>query len=94
MRKAYPDWIKLNEPKYWSPTLKCQSLQFSIIVPVYNTPIPLLEACVKSVMQQTYTNWQLVLVDDASSCEKVTHYLSRLQSSGKKKITQLKNKRN
>jgi len=94
MRKAYPDWIKLNEPKYWSPTLKCQSLQFSIIVPVYNTPIPLLEACVKSVMQQTYTNWQLVLVDDASSCEKVTHYLSRLQSSGNKKITLLKNKRN
>lgn len=37
----------------------------SIIVPVYKSK-PYLERCVQSVMKQTYTCWELLLVDDGS----------------------------
>lgn len=38
----------------------------SVITPVYNSAA-YLEACVASVQAQTYTDWELLLVDDASS---------------------------
>jgi GT2 family glycosyltransferase len=39
----------------------------SIITPVYNTPIAWLEEAVDSVAGQIYQNWELLLVDDAST---------------------------
>ena len=50
-------------------TLKAQraaALQgpcISVVVPVYNTPLPFFKQMVQSVRRQTYANWQLVLVD-------------------------------
>lgn len=38
----------------------------SIIVPVYNVK-PYLEMCVESIMKQTYTELQIILVDDGST---------------------------
>ncbi|NLA36834.1 MAG: glycosyltransferase, partial [Actinobacteria bacterium] len=48
-----------NDVRFPAPT-------FSILTPVYNTNPEVLEACVRSVLAQRYTNWQLCLVDDAS----------------------------
>lgn len=39
---------------------------FSIITPVFNTS-DWLEACINSVIEQTYSNWELILVDDGST---------------------------
>lgn len=39
---------------------------FSIVVPVFNTPPKLLRATVDSVLAQSYSRWELLLVDDAS----------------------------
>lgn len=36
---------------------------FSILVPLYNTPIPYLKAMIKSVLKQSYTNFELILLD-------------------------------
>ena len=38
----------------------------SIIVPVYNVEKYIVE-CVESVLKQTYTNWELLLIDDGST---------------------------
>jgi GT2 family glycosyltransferase len=39
----------------------------SIVCPVYNTKPAWLVACVESVKNQLYSNWELILVDDAST---------------------------
>lgn len=41
-------------------------VRFSIIVPIYNTR-RYLEECVQSVMDQSFTDWELILVDDGST---------------------------
>lgn len=37
----------------------------SVIIPVYNAA-PYLSKCIESIMRQTYTDWELILVDDGS----------------------------
>ena len=38
-------------------------VQFSIIVPLYNTPLPLLREMLQSVRNQSYESWELCLAD-------------------------------
>ena len=40
-------------------------IKFSILVPVYNVE-EYIEECIQSVIMQTYTNYELILVDDGS----------------------------
>ncbi|NHN37619.1 glycosyltransferase family 2 protein [Pseudomaricurvus alcaniphilus] len=50
----------------------------SILLPVYNTEPQLLEACVQSVLAQSYPNWQLCIADDASTDRQSRAALQRL----------------
>lgn len=38
----------------------------SVVVPVFNPPVKWLEACIKSVLCQRYSRWELCIADDAS----------------------------
>ncbi|KAL6608589.1 nucleotide-diphospho-sugar transferase [Neocallimastix sp. 'constans'] len=42
------------------------SIPLSIIVPVYNTG-PFLDRCIKSILNQTFKDYELIFVDDAST---------------------------
>ena len=42
-----------------------QGVRISVIIPVYNAE-QYLERCLTSILQQTYSNWECILVDDGS----------------------------
>lgn len=77
--QMYLNWIK----EYESDILQVSPLEyeptFSIIVPVYNVKEDMLTECIESVQNQTYKNWQLCLVDDASTMPEVHEALSRYE---------------
>lgn len=43
-----------------------ESILFSIVVPIYNVE-QFLDKCVRSILEQTYTKFELILVDDGST---------------------------
>ena len=74
--KTPPDyglWIARNEPtvedlgrmrREAASFARCPRI--SVAVPVYKTPIALLNRAIESVMDQTYPTWELCLADDGS----------------------------
>ncbi len=74
-RDAYDVWMNVNcENPLRRRRLDAASerlthagrLNFSILVPVYNTPVDVLRMTIASVVDQSFADWELVLVDDAS----------------------------
>jgi glycosyltransferase involved in cell wall biosynthesis len=53
---------------------------FSIVTPVYDPPLDVLEATLDSVLQQTFDDWELILVDDASPNDSVRDMLRGVAS--------------
>jgi len=41
--------------------------RISVVMPVYNTPLPMLDQAIASVVGQIYENWELCIADDGSS---------------------------
>ncbi|MFR3685314.1 MAG: glycosyltransferase [Enterococcus sp.] len=67
----YEEWmIKVEEPTREQLIETSKELAFrpkiSLVVPVYNVDEKWLRACVKSLTDQIYSNWELCLADDAS----------------------------
>ena len=67
-RDNYQLWIKNNEPneeelEEQRKTNFDYNPKFSIIVPMYNTPINFFEELVDCLINQTYKNWELCLAD-------------------------------
>ncbi len=44
-----------------------EKIKFSFLVPVYNVPIDLLKRCFNSLINQTYKNFEVIIVDDGST---------------------------
>ena len=66
--RRYLKWIKQNEPdKNELEQQKNEKFEImpkiSIVVPVYNTPEKFFDELVKSLQNQTYSNWELCLAD-------------------------------
>jgi GT2 family glycosyltransferase len=83
---SYDKWIAANEPSL--SALKAQHTKannfsykplISLIMPVWNTPKEILKQTISSVLQQTYGNWELCMVDANSDpdTKKVLSYWSK-----------------
>ena len=55
--------------------------RLSIITPVYNVDEKWLTSCIDSVLNQIYENWELCIVDDASTKNQVAETLTRYAGS-------------
>lgn len=54
----------------WQPTI-------SVVMPVCDTPLEILDASICSILKQVYTNWELCIADDASSTPDIRALLER-----------------
>ncbi|MCY4044086.1 MAG: glycosyltransferase family 2 protein, partial [Cellvibrionales bacterium] len=90
---SYAGWIREQEPSLWLPELPKKFMKFSIIVPIFNSRPEWLDACIYSVINQTYTNFELILVDDASSKALTIDSLNKHAASDSriKLITRIRN---
>lgn len=80
---TYPEWFE--EHKVRDDALAKQRLAafeddpiFSIIVPLYKTPIGFFDDMVQSVLAQSYPFWQLVLVNASPEQEKLCEAVARI----------------
>jgi len=85
------DWVRrhmastetLERQKIEAANFKYRPL-ISIIVPVYNVAEAFFNEMVSSVITQTYENWELVLVDDASSNPDVRNWIAEYSAKNGK----------
>lgn len=72
----YPDVVTAMRLKRESDTFAYRPL-ISIIVPTYNTDHDFLRDCFESVLAQVYNNWELCVVDDASTDSQVRELIKQ-----------------
>jgi len=65
----------------------------SLVMPVFNVDPDWLQTAIKSVENQLYENWELCIVDDASSSEETVNYLKTIRHP-RIRIRYLDNNRN
>ncbi len=91
--QEYSKWVSNNYPKYRdiinqrliSTKFKYRPL-ISIILPVYNTKPDYLEVCINSVIDQSYVNWELCIVDDASDNQTTLKVLDKYEKGNDSRI--------
>lgn len=76
--RKYDQWLKANFPDFIEiGRLRREQKKFtynpkiSIVVPTYNTKLDFLRDCIDSIIGQVYENWELCIVDDASTDSEV-----------------------
>lgn len=77
----YEKWMELydvkeDELEFQRNQVFENGVKFSVIVPLYNTPLNFLDQLVKSLEAQTYPNWQLCFADGSSN-NKVAEHIKR-----------------
>lgn len=69
-------------------------LKLTMIMPVYNTPKHLLNRSVISVLKQSYSNIELIIIDDCSTAKDTIEYLQKLDEKSLSNIVILRNNKN
>lgn len=75
IKNIYPSWIAENERNVRDTETLDYNPLISVVIPVYNVEDSMLRECIDSVLAQTYKNFEIVLVDDASTQKSVRHVL-------------------
>ncbi len=91
-KSLYRRWIDANESDIFEVTELKYNPLFSVVIPVYNVEDNMLRECIDSVLAQTYKNYEIILVDDASTQKSVRKVLGEYE--GKKGITVIYREKN
>ncbi len=64
----YPEWLRIHHPSRYTLDQQREAgkrleTTFSIVTPLYKTPVRLFDEMLASVTTQSYGNWQLILVN-------------------------------
>ena len=83
---CYPYTKRFN--RYYAESTKAYNKQpyeplISAVIPVYNVLDNQLKECIDSIINQTYPNWELYLIDDNSSWESVRTVLGEYEQKAK-----------
>jgi GT2 family glycosyltransferase len=80
--RAYPAWARRKDAAdlaYWrarTSALRAKP-KISVVMPVHNPPAAMLREAIASVEAQLYANWELCVVDDASTAPHVADILQQ-----------------
>lgn len=72
---------------YQNTISNISKIKFSIILPTYNSNSNYLTECIKSIINQTYQNWEICISDDASNNKNTLNVLKKYSYNPKIKIT-------
>lgn len=78
--REFPDAITLFEQREASKAFAYRPL-ISVLTPTYNTDLTYLKECIRSVQAQSYDNWELCIVDDASPDKAVRDTIKELAAA-------------
>ena len=84
---TYPQWYKKTKAgkeeleRQRNEVFSSEAPKFSVLVPLYNTPLNFLDEMIESVMNQTYGKWELCLADgsDEKHIEEVKKEVEKYQ---------------
>ena len=82
---SYQKWIKRYYPDFQMEDLKIKPL-ISVIIPVYNVKGKYLDRCIQSVLNQSYSNFEICIVDDASDNKETIKALDKYKKNKNIKI--------
>ena len=78
----YAVWLQLHEPRLDAAERAARVAaladgpRFSVVMPVYQAPLPWLRRAIESVQAQSYPHWELCISDDASPSPAVREVLA------------------
>ncbi|MCB1144243.1 MAG: glycosyltransferase family 2 protein [Leptospiraceae bacterium] len=100
--RFFPDWVYQKHQEAFNKHIEARKLEskeilrkvanldslpyLSIIIPVYNTNPDFLKRAIDSVLNSTYKNWELILVNDASIEAKTLEVLNNYKNQKQIKI--------
>ena len=76
--KEYNEWLELNKKKTEYIDLKYKPL-ISFIIPVYNIEKDFLKDCLDSILNQSYSNFEICIADDNSTKEETLETLKEYE---------------
>lgn len=82
----YRKWLEDNNEENKIKKFRYKP-KFSIIIPTYNVSNKLLSECLDSVLNQSYTNFEICIADDNSTLKETKDTLKKYEKNGKIKIT-------
>ncbi len=87
----YNKWLEENEVIKTISDFKYNPL-ISILIPVYNIEPVYLKECVESILNQTYQNFEIILVDDCSTKKETVDVLKEYENTDERIIVKYRKK--